>query len=294
MEIRIRTHDEFHRDHVTIEISGTHEEAVTVAERVAPGYWATAAEKAERQVRELEEKIQSEIEARDRAIAWAERMERERNTAQQAREIETKERLFVQEKAKELAADRDTFWEKLKTERDTVKALAEQVRLYDVDRKTERDRADRAQARVAELETSLARYVRAHVCTDRCTKDAHVAFEGNQLVKKLEQELAYEREQGGRIESELSGEVRRLKEELNGRFTVEQVADAKDGARADERARLDREVIKPLNTKLTRVHSAVLGTELARELGEYREASAATLMVEALSEVRRITGVTSV
>lgn len=273
MEIRIRTHDEFHRDHVTIEISGTHEEAVTVAERVAPGYWATAAERAERQVRELEEKIQSEIEARDRAIAWAERMERERNTAQQAREIETKR----------------------------AGELAEKVRLYDVDRKTERDRADRAQARekglgqrVAELETSLARYVRAHVCTDRCTKDAHVAFEGNQLVKKLEQELAYEREQGGRIESELSGEVRRLKEELNGRFTVEQVADAKDGARADERARLDREVIKPLNTKLTRVHSAVLGTELARELGEYREASAATLMVEALSEVRRITGVTSV
>jgi signal transduction histidine kinase len=78
------------------------------------------------------------------------------------------------------------------------------------------------------------------------------------------------------------------------RFTTAQVEDAKAGAREDERARLAREVIKPLNTRMSQIHAAVLGTELARELEQYRSAHAATLLVEALGEVRRITGVTSV
>jgi len=212
-------------------------------------------------------------EAAEKAEARVRELERELGTAQRAREIETKRANDAEQK----------------------------LALYDVDRHTERDRADRAHARnlglagrVASLESDLARYRRAHVCTDRCTKDAHVAFEGNQLVKELEAELANEREQAGQELAEMSGEVRRLKEELNRRFTTAQVEDAKAGARADERARLDRQVIKPLNTKLSRIHSAVLGTELARELAEYRESSAATLLVEALTEVRRITGVTSV
>jgi hypothetical protein len=163
-----------------------------------------------------------------------EELERQLATAQQAREIETR-------RAQE----------------------------YDLDRHTERDRADRAQAREKELEAQVERFRKAHVCTDRCTDNAHVAFEGNRLVKDLERELEH-------------------------RFTVEQVEDAKAGARADERARLDREVIKPLNEKLSRIHAAVLGTELAREITTYRDSSAATLLVEALTDVRRITGVTSV
>src|ERR1044072_7694617 len=245
MKIVTKTAEEFWRDKVSIQISGTADEVQTVGQHLVRGrqvsYWADACEKAENRVRELEQDLA---------------------TSQQAREIETKR-----------ANDAD-----------------EKLALYDVDRHTERDRADRNARRISELETSLARYVKAHVCTDRCQPNAHVAFEGNSLVAGLEAELADALTRIG----ELDGQLRKALEEQRRRFTEAEVDTAKEGARADERARLDREVIHPLNTKLSRIHSAVLGTELARELAEYREASAATLLVEALSEVRRITGVTSV
>jgi hypothetical protein len=214
MEIRIRTADEFHADHVTIEIRGSQQEAEEVSRRLTGGSehaLYSAALDAERELVQARRQI--------------EELERQLATAQQAREIETR-------RAQE----------------------------YDLDRHTERDRADRAQAREKELEAQVERFRKAHVCTDRCNPYAHVAFEGNRLVKDLERELEH-------------------------RFTVEQVEDAKAGARADERARLDREVIKPLNTKMSQIHAAVLGTELARELAEYRQLQSATLLVEALDEV---------
>lgn len=53
-----------------------------------------------------------------------------------------------------------------------------------------------------------------------------------------------------------------------------------------------RRKVTQLEADLTRIRAAVLGTELARELKEYREASAAMLLVEALTEVRRVIGAT--
>ena len=49
--------------------------------------------------------------------------------------------------------------------------------------------------RIAELEQDNLRYRKAHVCTARCTSNAHVAFEGNQLVKELEEQNADLRQQ---------------------------------------------------------------------------------------------------
>ena len=62
------------------------------------------------------------------------------------------------------------------------------------------DQADRAgrvpalERRVVELEADLERYRRAHVCSDRCEPQAHVAMEGRKLVVELETDLARGRE----------------------------------------------------------------------------------------------------
>jgi hypothetical protein len=56
--------------------------------------------------------------------------------------------------------------------------------------------------RVADLETELERYRKAHVCTDSCKPNAHVAFTGSQIVKELETELANERQEIERLERE--------------------------------------------------------------------------------------------
>jgi len=53
-----------------------------------------------------------------------------------------------------------------------------------------------------------------------------------------------------------------------------------------------RRKVTQLEADLTRIRAAVLGTELARELADYRKASAAMLLVEALTEVRRVIGAT--
>jgi hypothetical protein len=58
--------------------------------------------------------------------------------------------------------------------------------------------------RVIELEDELERYRRAHVCTSRCAENAHVAFEGNSLVKELEREKADETERADRAEKSLA------------------------------------------------------------------------------------------
>jgi chromosome segregation ATPase len=252
MEITIKTAEEFWRDKVSIQISGTADEVQTVGQHLVrgrqAGYWADACERAEARVRELEERNS------DLAGQLA--------TAQEAREIETKR----------------------------AEGLALTVRGYDQDRHTERDRADRAQARVAELEASLARYVKGHVCTERCTKDAHVAFEGRSLVADLETALADAQTRIG----ELDGQLRRALAEKERRFTTAQVEDAKAGAKEDARAAMQREIVNPLQSKVDDITRAVLGEELKNEITTYRDSSAAMLMVEALTEVRRITGVTSV
>ena len=283
MEITIKTAEEFWRDKVSIQISGTAAEVQTVGQRLVrgrePGYWADACEKAERgllasqrEVHELKEARAGDagtIEAlreriadleadrgreRQRRAADLALVEQQRNTAQEAREIETR-------RAQE----------------------------YDRDRRTERDRADRNGARVKELETELERYRRSHVCTVECKPNQHTAFQGRELVASLETALADAQTRIG----ELDGQLRRALAEQGRRFTETEVDRAKEGAREDARAEVASEVHE-LENKLARIRHAVLGGELARELAEYRTASAAMLMVEALTEVRRITGVTSV
>lgn len=254
MEVVIKTADEFWRDKVSIQISGTADEVQTVGQHLVrgrqAGYWADACEKAEGEVRKLLERNS------DLAGQLA--------TAQEAREIETKR----------------------------AEGLALTVKGYDIDRHTERDRADKAQARVAELEKELARYVRAHVCTERCTKDAHVAFEGRSLVAELETELADAQTRIG----ELDGQLRRALAEKERRFTEAEVDAAKEGAREDARAECTRAhgVMGAAQAKVDAIARAVMGTELKNEITTYRDSSAAMLMVEALTEVRRLTGITSV
>lgn len=143
--------------------------------------------------------------------------------------------------------------------------------------------------RANDAEEKVARYAKAHVCTDRCQPNAHVAFEGNSLVAGLETELADALTRIG----ELDGQLRKALEEQRRRFTEAEVDAAKEGAREDERAAVAHEV-HGLENKLARIRHAVLGTELKNEITTYRDSSAAMLMVNALTEVRRITGVTSV
>jgi DNA repair exonuclease SbcCD ATPase subunit len=44
-------------------------------------------------------------------------------------------------------------------------------------------------AEISRLKTELDAYRRTHVCTDRCTKNAHVAFTGREMVTNLEERL---------------------------------------------------------------------------------------------------------
>lgn len=114
--------------------------------------------------------------------------------------------------------------------------LENKVKGYDLDRHTERDRADQAERRITELEEQLDKATKGHVCTEQCTPDKHVAFIGRHRLTEVELEL-----------SERRADVRRLTEELNKRFTFQQVEDAKVNARASEGARIRSEIRGLLN-----------------------------------------------
>lgn len=55
---------------------------------------------------------------------------------------------------------------------------------FDLDRKSERDRADRLNERNAELAAEVARLTKGHVCVDRCRPNAHVASLGLELARR--------------------------------------------------------------------------------------------------------------
>jgi chromosome segregation ATPase len=209
MEIRIKTAEEFWRDKVSIEISGTAAEVQTVGQQITrgrtAGYWATAAERAERRVRELEEERAADagtIEGlRDRLAD----VEATLLTAHQAREIETR-------RAQE----------------------------YDRDRHTERDRADRAEA-----------------------------------------------------------DLKRLRAEMERRFTLGQVEDAKAGAREDARAEIEREKVQPLELEvaaladlLGKVNGLMLGSEIRQALDGFSIAPVGyDILATAVRKVRELLGV---
>lgn len=151
-------------------------------------------------------------------------------------------------------------------------------------------------AKVAELETELERYRRAHVCTVECTENAHTAFQGRTLVTELEQELAAEREVISRLEADL----RRAREEMGRRFTTAQVEDAKAGAREDARAEVTREKVQPLEQDLTaladllgKVNGLMLGSEIRQALEGTNGVAPvrAEILATAVRKVRELLGV---
>jgi len=107
----------------------------------------------------------------------------------------------------------------------------------------------RARERVTELEAELDRARKGHVCTERCTRDRHVAFTGRQRlieaeqqVNSLEIQLEVSRQQvtdlkaqAQHIAQEANARERRQAEEIGRRFTAQQVEDAKADARAEAR-----------------------------------------------------------
>lgn len=131
----------------------------------------------------------------------------------------------------------------------------------------------RARQRITELEEQLDRATKGHVCTEWCTPDKHVAFVGRQrlteaerqvaeletelsrragVIKKLENKVEaydeYRQNEHDRADktmealTESRAWVRHLTEELNKRFTFQQVEDAKADARASEGARIRSEI----------------------------------------------------
>lgn len=153
-----------------------------------------------------------------------------------------------------------------------ITELEAQVGAYDLDRRTERERADRL---TAEVES----YRKAHVCTAGCKEDAHVAFTGNRMITEMASERDTQRERAQEAEAQLvqarrardehaaeadrmnrermaaQAEVRRLTAQLHQRFTPEQVQEAKESARQDARAEADRDwdrVIKERDRELTK------------------------------------------
>ena len=114
--------------------------------------------------------------------------------------------------------------------------------------------------RVIELEDELERYRRAHVCTDRCRENAHVAFEGNGLVKELEDELATERERADRAEKSLaeSRELVAFKERVADE--IDQEAD-----RLRDKVREERELVQEERTRANNLAQRLAQVEIQRD-----------------------------
>lgn len=171
-----------------------------------------------------------------------------------------------------------------------------------------------SQDRIKELEAEVARYQRCHVCTPECLPNQHTAFQGRKLVEELRTQLTTN-QQAREIETQraeqmtenyqrASTEIDRLQDTLT---AAQQRADRQHHraealliraeiaesdlatARADARAGAERvnARLREAYTTLAKVRSHVLGTELDRELDEFKKAEAASLLVGAIEEVRR-------
>jgi multidrug efflux pump subunit AcrA (membrane-fusion protein) len=65
----------------------------------------------------------------------------------------------------------------------------------DTELDAQRVEVERLRSELAQVRAELERERRAHVCTERCRPNAHVAFQGRRRVTELEAELAAAEEQ---------------------------------------------------------------------------------------------------
>lgn len=128
MEIRIKTHEEFQANHLTIEITGTDAEVRQVADGHGPGGVWEKYQKATSRIAELEHTLAG-------AINRESRLEEKLNATKNRVETVTGHRTQAENK---------------------VRDLEQKVQSYDTDRHTERDRADRERQRASELKDRLS------------------------------------------------------------------------------------------------------------------------------------------
>jgi hypothetical protein len=158
MEIRIKTPTEFRDAHVTIEIRADQNEVPEISRRLTgPGVADLSAGELAAEVQRLEAERDAE---KQRANDWAERAG----------------------KALALEAERD--------------ALLLKVEGYDLDRHTEKQRADenrgwaeRTEALLVNAERELKGYQDSHVCTVECEPNKHTAFQGRKMLTELKGQL---------------------------------------------------------------------------------------------------------
>lgn len=154
-------------------------------------------------------------------------------------------------------------WAAVRAERDEARERAAR-RERKIEELEEGRRADHKnivaqRSRIAELEVELDRYRKAHVCTSRCSMNSHVAFEGNRIVKDLEEVLA-------QVRSELRETHRaRMAAEDRARRAEADLAAATQEASLARRQILDlgEEIIRQ-RERADRVSGAVHGQELVQ------------------------------
>ena len=72
---------------------------------------------------------------------------------------------------------------------DHVQKLESALAVTTNSRESNRAKVMDQRVKIDELEAELRRYRTAHVCTENCTKDAHVAFTGRQMVNQLRDDI---------------------------------------------------------------------------------------------------------
>jgi len=178
MEIRIRTAEEFHADHVTIEITGSGAEIRQVAEsrvytQAEIDQYQTNEEmhleqigKLRGRVSELEEKVRGYDEDRHTERNRADRVTREHSTC--AGKLELREK------------DADMF----RAQRNELER-----RVAELEEGRQADHREIVELRRQRDEANL-KFSTAHVCTGGCDGDQHVAMLGRQALAKLENDVA--------------------------------------------------------------------------------------------------------
>lgn len=151
--------------------------------------------------------------------------------------------------------------------RSRITELERKVDLYNVDRTTERDRADRNMARAEKAEAEVVRLKKGHVCTRSCKPNAHVAFTGRQRLEELEQEAHDERERADQNKEWAERAELRLAKDAE--VHVRQVAELESELARRTREREDREAARAGQEK--RADKAEGSLRESRDLVEFKD-----------------------
>lgn len=139
--------------------------------------------------------------------------------------------------------------------------------------------------RNTDLETALERYRKAHVCTDTCKPNAHVAFTGSQLVRELETELADERERADKAEGRAS-QAERQRDNYAGNLDAQELAHAKE---RDEHRRSLAARDHLLSAATTRVRAAaeILGAATVTQARDEIVTTKGAVLADAIGNALR-------